>query len=101
MKASLLTGGNDPSFALPLMSALAIRGVNIDFIGNDQMENNKAVRNENVNYLNLRGNQIENAPIRAKILRIMKYYYRLLKYTAQTDSKIFHILWLNKFTYFD
>jgi glycosyltransferase involved in cell wall biosynthesis len=101
IKISLLTGGDDPSYALPLLSSLISQGIRVDFIGNNAMQSNNVVNNKNVNYLNLRGDQSESAPITRKIVRIVKYYCRLLKYTAQTDSKIFHILWLNKFVYFD
>jgi len=101
MKVSLLTGGDDPSYAIPLMSSLASKGIEVDFIGNDQMQRSEAVNNERVNYLNLRGDQSENAPVTTKIIRVSKYYSRLVKYAFQTDSRIFHILWLNKFILFD
>ncbi len=101
MKISLLTGGDDPSYALPLLSALISKGIKVDFIGNNEMEKAEAVKTENVNYLNLRGDQNHYAPMKEKMLRLLKYYFRLVKYAAETDSEIFHILWLNKFVYFD
>ena len=55
----------------------------------------------NVKYVNLRGDQSSNAPLHEKVKRVLKYYAKLIKYAAETDSKIFHILWLNKFTYLD
>jgi glycosyltransferase involved in cell wall biosynthesis len=100
-KISLLTGGNDPSYALPLLSSLVSKGTKVDFIGNDEMQRAENVRHKNVNYLNLRGDQTQNVPAKEKLLRVMKYYFRLLKYAAKTDSKLFHILWLNKFVLFD
>lgn len=100
-RVSLLTGGDDPSYALPLLSALISKKILVDFIGSDRMAKAEIVRNENVNYLNLRGNQNHYAPLKEKILRICRYYFRLIKYGAQTDSQIFHILWLNKYVYFD
>jgi glycosyltransferase involved in cell wall biosynthesis len=101
MKVSLLTGGNDPPYVLPLLSALTSRGITVDFIGNDEMQNAEAVRNKNVNYLNLRGDQRLNAPMKEKIFRVIRYYFKLIKYAALTDSKLFHIIWLNKFIHFD
>lgn len=100
-KISLLTGGDDPSYAIPLLSALASRGLRIDFIGNDAMQYAEALKAGNVRFLNLRGGQDENVPVGRKIERILKYYSKLIKYALQTDSRIFHILWLNKFIYFD
>lgn len=101
MKISLLTGANDPSYALPLLAALISKGVHVDFIGNDEMESAEAVKNENVTFLNFRGDQNPNATVQKKIVRILKYYIKLIRYAAFTDSKVFHILWLDKFVYFD
>jgi len=101
MKISLLTGGDDPNYAFPLASSLASKGIVIDFIGNDRMQRPEITSIENVNYLNLRGDQSENVPRRKKICRVLKYYGRLVKYTAKTDTALFHILWLNKFVHFD
>ena len=101
MKVALLTGGDDPNYAFPLTSSLASKGIIIDFIGNDKMQKAEITTNENVNYLNLRGDQSENVSRKKKIYRVLKYYWKLIKYTAKTDTKLFHILWLNKFIYFD
>ncbi|MCI0564409.1 MAG: hypothetical protein MN733_38545, partial [Nitrososphaera sp.] len=101
MKISLLTGAHDPSYALPLLSALTLKRVHVDFIANDEMQGAAAVRNANVTFFNLRGDQNPNTAIQKKIARILKYYYELIKYAVTTDSKVFHILWLNKFPYFD
>ena len=101
MRITILTGGDDPSYALPLLSALIDKGLTVDFIGNDKMQNAEIVKHGNVNYLNLRGDQNPEAPIQEKIIRIFKYYLKLIVYAARTDSRIFHILWLNKFEHFD
>jgi glycosyltransferase involved in cell wall biosynthesis len=65
------------------------------------MEKAPFVRSKNVNFYNLRGDQSDNAPIKTKIIRVLKYYFNLIKYTAETESTIFHINWLNKFILFD
>ncbi len=101
MIVSLLTGGKDPHYALGLLSGLISKGIVIDFIGNDAMKDADAVKSENVIYYNLRGNQDPYATMKDKITRVLKYYFKLARYAATTDSKIFHILWLNKFLYFD
>ena len=101
MKVSLLTGGKDPHYALGILSAIADKDVHVDFIGNDAMEKAEAVRKHNVKYYNLRGDQDSLAPLREKVVRVLKYYGNLMKYAAQSDSRLFHILWLNKFVYFD
>jgi len=101
VKISLLTGGDDPSYALPLTSSLTALGIDVDLIGNDAMRDDKTTKHERVNYLNFRGDQNPNAPFLKKTSRIVKYYCMLMKYTATTDSRLFHILWLNKFVYLD
>jgi len=101
LRISLLTGGMDPQYALPLLSALTSRGVMVDFIGNDEMQSGNIVRNGRVNYLNLRGDQNGSAGTREKVFRIIKYYLKLIKYARGTESNLFHILWFNKFMLFD
>jgi D-inositol-3-phosphate glycosyltransferase len=101
MKISLLTGGDDPNYAFPLSSSLSSQGIEVDFIGNDEMQQAEIINNKNINYLNLRGDQSENTPIQKKVFRLLRYYLKLITYAAKTDSRLFHILWLNKFIYFD
>ncbi|MFX1590358.1 MAG: hypothetical protein ACFFC1_19670, partial [Promethearchaeota archaeon] len=101
MKVSLLTGGKDKPYVLGLLSGLIPNGITVDFIGNDEMQKASVMRNDNVNYYNLRGDQNEHAPMKEKIVRVLKYYFKLIKYAAFTDSKLFHIIWLNKFINFD
>jgi glycosyltransferase involved in cell wall biosynthesis len=106
MKVSLLTGGGDPTYALPLCAVLTSRGVHVDFIAGDAMANAEAVKVENCNYYNLRGDQNPHVAVSTKVLRILTYYYKLIKYSVMTDSKLFHILWPTKiwpsrFVYFD
>ena len=101
MKISILTGGHDESYALPLLTALVARGICVDFIGNDYMQRADVVGTQKVNYLNLHGDQNPLVPIKEKIVRVLKYYIKLLWYAVNTDSQLFHILWLYKFVYFE
>ena len=100
-KISLLTGGQDLHYALGLLSGLVKQDIEVEFIGNDSMQASEFTQYSNVKYVNLRGDQSSNAPLHEKVTRVLKYYARLITYAATTDSKIFHILWLNKFTYLD
>jgi len=66
------------------------------------MKNKNLFNNfSNIKLFALRGNQDHQSPLIEKTLRIIKYYYRLINYAITTDSKIFHIQWLNKFIFFD
>jgi glycosyltransferase involved in cell wall biosynthesis len=54
-----------------------------------------------ITFLNLRGDQREDAPLHRKFVRILAYYARLAKYVVRSQPRIFHILWNNKFEHFD
>jgi glycosyltransferase involved in cell wall biosynthesis len=100
-KISILTAGKDPHYALGLLEGLVSKPVQIEFLANDEMRSSPVARSANVSYLNLRGDQSVNAPLRQKVFRIVRYYLALLRYAATTDSRLFHILWFNKFEWFD
>ncbi len=98
---ALFTGGMDAHYALGLLSGLISKPISIDVIGNDEMKDEDIMHSNNVAYHNLRGNQNPNSSAIAKAVRVLKYYIRLVMYSAKTDANVFHILWLNKFIYFD
>jgi D-inositol-3-phosphate glycosyltransferase len=97
----LLTGGDDRPYALGMASALAGQGISVDFIGSDKLDAPELHNSPQINFLNLRGDQSEDAPLRRKLVRILAYYARLAKYAARSEARIFHILWNNKFEHFD
>lgn len=102
MKITLVVGGGgDTYYELGLLSELIANGVHVDFIGSDSTKDAGIFKDENVSFYNLRGSQVSNAPMKEKIVRIFRYYLRLIKYSWKTDSKLFHIQWLNKFIHFD
>jgi len=101
VQVGLLTGGADRPYALGLALALASRGVSLDFIGSDDLTSPELGGHPNVRFLNLRGNQSEEATLPAKSVRVLSYYARLILYAASARPKLFHILWNNKFELFD
>ena len=96
----MLTAGRDKPYALGLASALIFQGVSFDFIGGDGMDSPELHGNPQVTYLKLR-NQRVNAGLLQKITRVLVYYFRLISYAATAQPRIFHILWNNKFEFFD
>jgi glycosyltransferase involved in cell wall biosynthesis len=98
---SLLTAGRDKPYALGLASALIAAGVHFDFIGSDGVDSPELHGNPQVDFLNLRGDQSIDAGTAQKIWRVLLYYLRLVVYAAAARPKIFHILWNNKFEFFD
>jgi D-inositol-3-phosphate glycosyltransferase len=101
IEVCLLTGGDDRPYALGMASTLASRAINVDFIGSNKLDAPELHRTPRIAFLNLRGDQSEDAPFRRKFARIITYYVRLLKYVLRARPRIFHILWNNKFEHFD
>ena len=99
MKVALLTAGKDQHYALGLLGALQGKPVHIEFIGSDVMATSGVVRTGHLDFYNLVGNQDADTSISQKVLRVLKYYARLIIYAARTDAKLFHILWFRKFPY--
>jgi D-inositol-3-phosphate glycosyltransferase len=101
LRVSLLTGGGDKPYALGMAAALTSAGMQIDFIGSDDLSVPELLGNPRLNFLNLRGDQRGEVSPMAKMLRVLKYYLRLIGYAAEAKPKLFHILWNNKFQLFD
>ena len=103
MRVSLLTGGSEKHYQLNLLSALIKEGLIVEFIGNNEMEfaGKGLLQNSNVLFYNLRGSQDINASIFSKIIRVVIYYLKLIKYAYKTKNILFHIQKENKFTFFD
>ena len=101
MEVGLLTGGIDKPYAFGLAMALISKDVRVDFIGSDEVDSPELHTSPRLRFLNLRGNQSDEASLSRKILRVLTYYARLIRYTSVAGPKILHILWNNKFEAFD
>ncbi len=93
---ALLTGGGDRPYVLGLAPALMNQGVVLDLIGSDYLDAPEFHGNPQVNFFNLRGDQGQRASALKKVLRVLSYYVRLIRYAATAKPKVFHILWNNK-----
>src|ERR1700733_15104160 len=100
IEAALLTGGFDRHYTFDLAKALASKGVSLEVIGSDELDGVEMHTTPKLNFLNLRGGKPETGVV-GKISRVLTYYARLIKYAATAKPKIFHILWNNKFEFFD
>ena len=98
---TLLTGGGDKPYALGMAAALTAVGIHVDFIGSDELSIPELLTNSRIRFLNLRGDQRSDASLKNKAFRILRYYIRLICYTVRAQPKIFHILWNNRFEFFD
>jgi glycosyltransferase involved in cell wall biosynthesis len=98
---SVLTAGRDRPYALGLAAALAAAGTNFDFVGSNEVDGPELHVSPQINFLNLRGDQSVDAGMFKKMTRVLAYYFRLISYAFTAKPKIFHILWNNKFEWFD
>jgi glycosyltransferase involved in cell wall biosynthesis len=98
---ALLTAGRDKSYALGLAASLIAKGIQFEFVGSNEVDGPFLHGNPAVGFLNLRGDQSEDASRTQKIIRVFTYYCRLIIYVAKTPPRILHILWNNKFEWFD
>lgn len=98
---TLLTGGMDRPYVFGLATALAAKGVCLDVIGSDNVDRPELHAPPKLNFLNLRGDQRSDAGVVKKAARVLLFYARLLRYVPIAKPKIFHILWNNKFEFFD
>ena len=97
---TLMTGGFDKHYTFDLVRSLASKDVSLDVIGSDELDSPEMHTTTKLNFLNLRGNKAETN-IAGKISRVLIYYARLMKYVPTAKPKLFHILWNNKFEFFD
>ena len=101
MRISLLTGGEDRHYAVGLATSLVSRGVGVEFVGSDELDCPEVHGDPRLTFLNLRGDVSREAGRRARIARVLRYYGRLLRYASTAGPDVFHILWNNRFQYFD
>ena len=100
MRVGLLTGGQDRPYAFGLAMALIEKGIPLDVIGSDEIDSPEMHSTANLTFLNLKGSWRERGRS-VKVLKLAVYYMRLMWYVAFTDAKVLHILWNNRFEYFD
>jgi D-inositol-3-phosphate glycosyltransferase len=100
-EVTLLTGGFDKHYTLDLAHALASKGVALDLIGGDDLDGPEMRSIPGVNFLNMRNNRQPDANCLSKVWRVLVYYFRLILYTWSAKPRVFHILWNNRFQFFD
>jgi D-inositol-3-phosphate glycosyltransferase len=98
---ALLTGGSDRPYVFGLTTSLMSRGAPLDIIGSDELDCPEFHGKPGVNFLKLRGSQRTDASFAKKVSRVSQYYIKLILYAATAKPRIFHILWNNRFEWFD
>lgn len=98
---SLLTGGSDKPYVYGLATELSSKGILLDLIASDELDSPEFRDIPQLRFLKLRGDQNPHVSLMQKVVRILSYYGKLIRYAATAKPKIFHILWNNKFLHFD
>lgn len=101
VETALLTGGFDRPYVFGLTMALAANRVGVDVVGSTEVEAPEMHTTPELRFLNVYGDPRQQASAFRKAARIFGYYLRLLRYAATAEPRIFHILWNNKFQFFD
>jgi D-inositol-3-phosphate glycosyltransferase len=101
IEVGLLTGGFDKPYAFGLAMSLLARGVRLDFIGSDEVDSPELRACPRLRFLKFLGSERTGAGVASKLVRVLAYYGRLICYAFVARPKVFHILWNNKFQYFD
>jgi glycosyltransferase involved in cell wall biosynthesis len=99
ISAALMTAGYDHHYACGLANTLAEKDVCVEVIGGGEVDGRGLVSLPTLKLLNLRGP--EPGSLWGRVVRITTYYRRLLRYALVAQPRIFHILWNNRFQYFD
>jgi len=101
IKVGLLTGCQDRHYAFGIAMELVAKGIGVDMIGSDDLDSPELHTTPGLRFLNLCASQRKNASFAEKLSSVVAYYARLMTYAARSNPKILHILWNNKFEYFD
>ena len=101
IEVGLLTGGFDKPYAFGIAMELLSKNVRLDFIGSDAIDSPELHINPRLNFLNLRGSLPARPTLIHKVSRVLTYYARLIRYATISKPRIFHLLWNNKFEFFD
>lgn len=98
---ALLTGGVDRPYAYGLAMALVAKGVHIDVIGNDVVDSPEMHTTPNIKFLNLWPANPVKKTLHAKLYRLLRHYWSLVRYASAAKPQLFHILWNSKVQLFD
>lgn len=95
---TIIANGFQEDYIINLVNSLAQDNQKVEFIASSIYPKEKI--EPEVDFINLRGSHDEDVSAMVKTLRILKYYFKLLRYALKTSNKNFHIQWL-RFFYID
>ena len=97
----MLTGCQDRPYAFGLSTALVAKGAVVEMIGSKEEDSPEMHTTPNLKFLKLRRDRSANESAAQKLSTQLLYYFAMLRYAFTARPKILHILWNNKFEYFD
>jgi D-inositol-3-phosphate glycosyltransferase len=101
MKVSILNAGQQTDYLYGLVTGLCeIPSLEIEVVDSNSSVGLIDALPHTVLF-NLRGDNISAQSVFIKAWRIVQYYIKLLMYTAQTQSQIFHVEWENSIPLID
>src|SRR5262252_10123058 len=80
ISVSLLTGGSDKPYAFGLATELSSKGVALDLIASDELDSPEFRDIPRLRFLKFRGDQNPHVGLVKKIVRILSYYAKLIRY---------------------
>lgn len=101
IEVGLLTGCQDRPYVYGLAGALSSHGAALDVVASDDLDGPEMRSTPSLRFLSLRKGRRSEGSLAKKASEVLVYYARLIRYAAQADAKILHILWNNKFDSFD
>lgn len=92
MRIAVIANSFQEDYINHLLNSLVNKVERVDFIGSSMYDVKKI--NSKVRFYKLRGDDNESATLLQKILKILRYYYGLIRYLYATDASIIHIQFL-------
>lgn len=100
IEVGLLTGGRDRHYACGLAMALSSIGVSLDVIGSDGVDSPELHSTPRLKFLNLY-DVGQGSTSLSRAYGLLLHYVRLIRYAVTAKPLIFHILWNDRFQFFD
>ena len=101
IEVTLLTGGFDRPYAFGLAMALSAKEIGLEVVGGAEVDSPEMHTTPGLKFLDFHGDPRQSASFPRKLLRLFVFYLQLAWYAITAGTKIFHILWNNKYQAFD
>lgn len=100
-RVTLLSGGIDRPYVLGLALGLAARGCALEIVGGVHVDCEQFRATPGIKFKDLIGGAPQRGSALAKVVRLSRYYCRLLSGLAASRAGIVHVLWNYKLESFD